>query len=1381
MKNIIAFLVFIFYASTFNGLSQGVTNSSISGVFTEYKTLTGSYDEDLSTLNNHDITYQWFSYDEDGNDEELLTSTDQTLELLPSLNLLGRRIKFVVTLTSTDPVFTGSDESALSQRIIANSAAQVAPNPAINEVSGNMNVGSILLADYVYSDADGDPEGLSIFEWFTCNQDGSGEASISDSNSSSYIIKMVDEGEYFKYKVRPVAATGNTAPGTLQTSTVSGKVNERPRIDNLAIETSVSSGDTIHVTYDFHDPDSGDDDASTFRWFKDGVEFINQSDIYTTIAEDQGSDFYVIIKPVSDNGYPNTGDDVTSDTCTVSVSAVPVATSVCIKGNRSNGAWLEGHFTYIENGTGYEGDSYGEWLVDGDVVQAGSMRSNQSSSRNRYQLNGDTVDIEDIVFRITPKRSETVVGVPVSSAALAKISNVETSFSIIEPPVILGALPEQGVFSSNDAIINLNGSEYSFDPSDTANFDIDLPILIQHSLETTAGGCVQKDWITFNVNAATTYFTNDQDIYCSTTSSSEIDVEGLPVDYLGGGMFNIYYSDGYSRPASFSQITDRKVRIYPAQIPPRTRPGGPTAKLSYRYAAGGPLPFFPIINYEIIKDLYVDSIGVYLAITNVDNSYCENDDTVNIGISNFYPTNGTGTWDCLTTDILRNEDNFSATLDPSLKSGGGLETIQYTYTIPGGCSKQVSAPLTIHPKPQLDFSIVDGCIEHDSDTTWFDNKSPDSLLVDEWLWEFGEVFPSISDDFEPGYMYRTEGERDVTLIGTTLFGCSDTLVNEIGLGVKPEGDFYWKDDCFNPSQDLKLFDSTKPTSTIESSLWKITHSGGDTLIPDVLNPTFPKTLPEVITVNYYLFTAYPGCEDVVTKNIYIRPMYSLSDSVYYEDFEGSGLAWVKEATGVSTWEHGIPDYHTTQPDGMSWYTGTLIEDTVLVYAVESPCFDFRGLKRPMIKMDIIRAFDKGRDGAVLQYKEGNDAVWRNIGSADFGINWYRNSNISGKPGGSVVGWSPELKDDSFQQARQYLDDLIDSRDVIFRISYGSDGNAIDSKGFAFDNIWIGERSRKVLVEHFTNYNYPGVVDQDIELNRIIDDAGEDAMNIQYHTNYRYGDSLYLDNTAVPSARMLFYSLVRNPFTLFDGGTGSEYAKKYDWDIANANLNDLKNRSLTDPLFYLHIDTLPNYRFNVSIKPLEEIHSSNMTLYLAVVAREINELEGSNGQTVFRNVLRKMIPDAGGISLDKDWYVGDSISRGPFSRNISMEFWTDSVEVIAFLQNNITKEVYQAASSGKLSVDIATSIGKVGFEEATFKIFPNPASTNLTILFDQELTGESELRFYNNTGVVVKEVMLEPGIDRLTIDDVSLPSGIYIVKLTFNKRTQSFRKLIITGQ
>lgn len=1375
MKKLIWLIIFLF-AGTGILISQSVSNVSINGKLTEYNTVYGAYDLDNDTLSGPDTSFVWISYDQAGENPDILSSDADTLELTNSL--VNKRLRFIVHLTNSYGDTTVSDTSTLSALIIANSLPVVEQDPGIVKLSGNMNVGSILLADYDYSDADGDAEGSSIFVWYKGDSPGNATDPISGATSNTYNIQMEDTGQFFRYDVSPVAATGNKTAGTTVTSSASEKVNNAPYVDNVVIPATVDPSSDILVEYLFHDPDSGDDDVSTFRWFRDGVEFINQSDTYTTIAEDQGSEFYVIITPVSDNGYPNTGDDVISDTCTVSVSTLPLATDVCIYGDRDQGKELKGYYTYDDNGLGgVEGDSWGEWLVDDGingyvVVKEGIVKQNKPQDF-KYILNGDTVDY-GIIFRVTPKKSATVAGISVPSAALAKISNIETNFSIVEPPVILGALPEQGTFSSSDAYIENSGSQYSFDPGDTANFDIDLPILIQHSLITTAGGCVQKDWITFNVNAATTYFTNDQDVYCSTEPFSEIDVEGLPGDYLGGGMFNIYYSDGISRTSSFSQITDRKVRILPPQIPPRTRPGGPRAKLSYRYSASG-------ISYEIIKDLYVDSIGVYLAITNVDNSYCENDDTINIGIKNFYPTNGTGTWNCLTTDILRNEDNFSATLDPSLKPSGGPETIQYTYTIPGGCSKQVSTPLIIHPKPQLDFSIVDGCIEDDKDTTRFINSSPDTILVYRWLWEFGEIFPSISEDFEPGYMYRTEGERDVTLIGTTFYGCSDTLVKEIGLGVKPEGDFYWEDDCFNPSQDLKIFDDTRPTATIESRLWDISHSGGTTQISNVLNPTFPKTQPEVITVNYYLFTAYPGCQDTVTKDIYIRPTYSLSDSVYNENFEGAGIGWVKDASEISTWEHGIPAYLTSQPDGSAWYTGILTGD-LLEYAVESPCFDFRGLERPMIKMDIITHFDEGRDGAVLQYKEGNNTVWENIGGADYGINWYKNSNISGRPGGSVVGWSPEVKSNTFAEARQYLDKLTGKEDVKLRISYGSDGNAQDSKGFAFDNIWIGERSRRVLVEHFTNYNSTEVVDPDIDLNSIIDDAGEDAVNIQYHTNYRAGDLLYLDNTAVPSSRMLFYSLVRNPYTIFDGGTTNNFAGRYDWNLINATINDLKNRSLTDPLFNIQIDTLPDsYKFNVSVKALDEISASNMTLYLAVVASEIDELSGSNGQTVFYNVLRKMIPDVAGISLNKNWSVGDSISKGPYSRSISMEFETDSVEVIAFLQNNITKEVYQAASSGKLLADITTSIGRVGFEEATFKIFPNPASTNLTFLFDRELTGKSELRFYNNTGVLVKEVILQPGIRRSTIDNLLLPSGIYLVKLSVNNRPEGYRKLIITGQ
>ena len=71
-------------------------------------------------------------------------------------------------------------------------------------------------------------------------------------------------------------------------------------------------------------------------------------------------------------------------------------------------------------------------------------------------------------------------------------------------------------------------------------------------------------------------------------------------------------------------------------------------------------------------------------------------------------------------------------------------------------------------------------------------------------------------------------------------------------------------------------------------------------------------------------------------------------------------------------------------------------------------------------MDIMRRFDRGRDGAVLQYRIGNNDTWENIGGTFYGINWYQNSNIFGRPGESVVGWSAEEEDEIWVEAGNTL-------------------------------------------------------------------------------------------------------------------------------------------------------------------------------------------------------------------------------------------------------------------------------------------------------------------------------------------------------------------------
>jgi len=146
------------------------------------------------------------------------------------------------------------------------------------------------------------------------------------------------------------------------------------------------------------------------------------------------------------------------------------------------------------------------------------------------------------------------------------------------------------------------------------------------------------------------------------------------------------------------------------------------------------------------------------------------------------------------------------------------------------------------------------------------------------------------------------------------------------------------------------------------------------------------------------------------------------------------------------------------------------------------------------------------------------------------------------PGGSQLGWTTiGTPDNGWVKAIHTLDELKDQTDVKLRMAYGSDGSSNVRDGIAFDDIWIGDRNRNVLLEHFTNITDVSSSNANALVNTITDNKKEDVINIQYHTNFSGTDPYFSDNPADASARILFYGLTRAPYTFIDGGTKTDFA------------------------------------------------------------------------------------------------------------------------------------------------------------------------------------------------------------------------------------------------
>ncbi len=932
--------------------------------------------------------------------------------------------------------------------------------------------------------------------------------------------------------------------------------------------------------------------------------------------------------------------------------------------------------------------------------------------------------------------------VTVNKSPDVSIFNTRTTVNIKETPIVLSGSPVDGIFSGKG--VYKSGTSYVFDPVVAGLGDIEFALAY-----TDSKGCLatKKNTLTVAEASGSIVGLNANNQYC---------YDG-PKDQL------TYTSSKPWTAGSFSGAGITNTGSAQAEFDPAAAGKG-DHEIAFTYS-----DLFGTV-FDIKATINVDSLGK-VAIQNLlaGDKYCNNDTPFELFTT---PKGGVFTGPVV-----------SGSLNPSKAIGDTAVT--YTYlNVKTGCSITGRVPFRINPAPSVSFLASDDCIQNSTDSIRFINNTVSADNVKGWLWSFSDASGTgFSTNKTPAYIFKTGGQHLVTLTATTINGCFVKKDLTVDLGIKPVADFYWKNECYHTGESLQLFDTTYSTSAIASRTWNF-FDGGPLLTG--LNPTYPKKAAGYQKVQYIVNTYYANCADTVTKDIYIRPSVTLATDSYFQDFETGNGGWVTYyADTASSWSFGKPDrkiINKAYSGNNAWYTNfPLVNQKVESSSIVSPCFDFTSTQRPMISLELWRQFDQDRDGAALQYKVKDEKNWHYVGTLDDGIKWYNSAVIKGKPGGEPLGWT--TKDSKWIESRHTLDELKNKKDVKFRIAYGSDGTATNNDGIAFDNIWIGERSRKVLLEHFTNTSSIPGKDATALVNTIVSRKAGDVINIQYHTNFPGTDPFYNENPGDASARILFYGLTKVPYSFIDGGNiDSLYAKIYDYKLASLDSNDVTRRSLINPKFDISLtSTVTGGILTVSGKltTLEPLNTENLTLYLAVTEKKNTNHTAANGETTFYNVFRKLIPDAGGISLNKNWLKGESFVLSEKTWVIEKTLNLADIEVVAFVQNSITKEVYQTAS--QVSTNIVVGIENLKNANAeSFALYPNPAVNRLTITFEEPLVRDADISIYDIQGTVIKTYKAGSGITEYSIENVGLKGGIYLIRVSKDGVNLGFKKLIVSG-
>jgi hypothetical protein len=772
-----------------------------------------------------------------------------------------------------------------------------------------------------------------------------------------------------------------------------------------------------------------------------------------------------------------------------------------------------------------------------------------------------------------------------------------------------------------------------------------------------------------------------------------------------------------------------------------------------------------------------------------------------------------------TTEFMLDTDGLPA----------GNYPISYTFTNTLNATTTLTKSFTVFSAPVADITITSVCIE--SQVTFSDNSSiPNNTSggnIVSYAWIYGEGGNG-NDGLtrNPVYQYQSPGLKIVTLTVTTDQGCSNTDEQDLRVGSVPIVDFSSTKFCSGlETTEFKDATQTGGFSSIVHYDWDFGDGdviGGAAGLP--VTPTGgknsgtytdPKHRYDLFKVYDVLLTVLTndGCTAAKKKKVFILDYNIPSPTAGYStDFSSGPGSWIALTSTLpasdTSWIFGPPNgvVKPSAPGHNAWWTGknaNFSTDYSTYYKNENsqvigPCLNLEKLKRPMIAINYWSDAQIGFDGCVVQYSVDGGSSWETVGNADgYGINWYNKRDVSSQPGGQDnFAWSDTTK--VWRNARFNLDKIpADKRAlVVFRIAFASNDDNDNDKtpygGFAFDEIFIGEKTRNVLVEHFTNDNWGPANAADESLQKMYDDQiserdSSDFILVQYHIATPVFDQLNKDNPGDQKARSQFYGVSQPPTTIMDGIQGQYFNTYFSGAYDKITPEEIDRRALEDALFDIDIDSVQNApgsdlqmnpRVTYTYMDAKNVLSEPVILQAALLERGVN----GNG-----NVMRKLLLKSEGITVTKTWNKGDFALAGPEVTPYTIDVPIvnpDSLFILAWVQQrNEPKRILQSKivpSKRKKGIIVVGVDDPVMAELNGLNIYPNPAKHRLNISTDIALKKNYTWKMVDQRGVTVLSGDLQRSFTEgpQQIDVSGLPNAIYIMSIQTGDTSVIYRKIAV---
>lgn len=226
---------------------------------------------------------------------------------------------------------------------------------------------------------------------------------------------------------------------------------------------------------------------------------------------------------------------------------------------------------------------------------------------------------------------------------------------------------------------------------------------------------------------------------------------------------------------------------------------------------------------------------------------------------------------------------------------------------------------------------------------------------------------------------------------------------------------------------------------------------------------------------------------------------------------------------------------------------------------------------------------------------------------------------------------------------------------------------------------MAQSMRMLLAEGFTSSTCGPCASQNPAFDALLHNNVDKITSIKYHMSWPApgNDPMYLHNTVDNNARRSYYNINSVPHVQLNGNVFNGMPSQ----INQTMINNYANQPAVFDVVLQH--RLSNDQDSIYVTMLikaNEAVSGSIVAHIAVIEKEIHfaTAPGTNGEKDFYNVMKALIPTRNGTLLPdfqaNEYVIIEAAWKLANVYNIS------ELAAVAFVQNNTTKYVYQAANS-----------------------------------------------------------------------------------------------------